>query len=247
MMNSMKGLADTFRKLSDKDPLIFLDYDGTLVGIRMNPEDAIPGEGLLDELEALNRLYETYIVTGRSMKDIEGFIGYDLNIIALHGALARIGGIYYENVENFSYFEEKCDALFDRRDGFISDFPGLRMYNKHGNLLFHLGLMEQEESKARLIEEVEKIAEEFGMEVYRGKMIVELRIPGMNKGMAIRKIRTGRPSMIAGDDRTDEEAFSLNPDALRIKVGKGDTLADFVVENTEKMREFIRWMISLRS
>lgn len=245
MENSLNALTESFRNIMDSDPLFFLDYDGTLVDIRMNPEDATADDRLLSDLEELGRSYELYIVTGRSMNDIMDFIGYDFNIIALHGALARINGVYFENVENFSKFRKKCDDLYDMRESFIGRYPGLRMYNKNGNILFHFGLME-EEKVGDLIAEVRSISEKDGMDVYLGKMIVELRIPGMNKGIAIRKIRGERPSVIAGDDKTDEDAFRMNPDALKIKVGNGETLADFKLRSPGEMRTFIEGVLRIR-
>ncbi len=244
MENHLNRLIDSFMKMRDSDPLIFLDYDGTLVGIRMNPEDATADEGLLDQLHQLSDLYETYIVTGRSMKDIEGFIGYDFNVIALHGALSRINGVYFENVENFSGYEKICDAIFEDREEYVSNFPGLRIYNKHGNLLFHFGLMAGER-KDELIDEVKKLAVRNSMDLYLGKMIVELRVPGINKGIAIRRTRRGRPSLIAGDDTTDEEAFMLNSDALRVRIGEGETCADYTIESPEVMREIIDRIIEI--
>ena len=75
-----------------------------------------------------------------------------------------------------------------------------------------------------------------GMELYLGKMIVELRIPGVNKGKAIRGIRNGRPAMIVGDDLTDEDAYRENPDAFSIHIGDGPTAAKHSLGNYLELR-----------
>ena len=46
--------------------------------------------------------------------------------------------------------------------------------------------------------------------------------------------------MIAGDEGTDEEAFEMNMDALKIRVGDGPTLADIVLRDPSEMREALK-------
>lgn len=226
--------------MKDEKPQIFLDYDGTLVPIRMNPEECYADGSLRTLLDSISRRYEMYIVTGRSMEDITEFVGSDYNIIALHGAVRRVDGKILENVSEMPRYRELCDSVYSRKDEMESEFQGLRIYNKGGNLLFHTGLMDSEDARSRLERNVERLSRETGMELYRGKMIVELRIPGINKGSAIRSVANGSgKAIIAGDDVTDEEAFRENPYALRIKVGNGETLADFSVEDYRDMREVL--------
>lgn len=244
MESTLDSIVRSFTKLMKSNPVIFLDYDGTLVDIRMNPEDAVADHELIEKLHELSDLYETYIITGRSLSGIEGFIGNDFNIIALHGAISRINGKYMENVPDFSEYERKGNALYDRREEYTGRYAGLRIYNKHGNILFHMGLMEYEK-RGSLIDEVGELAVSNNMEMYTGKMIVELRIPGINKGIAIQRIRKGRKSFIAGDDATDEEAFRLNPDALRVKIGQGETSADYTLDTTSMMRDLISRIIEI--
>ena len=70
-------------------------------------------------------------------------------------------------------------------------------------------------------------------------MISEIRIPGCNKGDAIRRLRSGRQAVIAGDDVTDEDSFFYNQDALNIKVGEGKTLAKYRLKDYTEMREVL--------
>ena len=77
------------------------------------------------------------------------------------------------------------------------------------------------------------------MELYLGKMIVELRIPGVDKGKAICGIRNGRPAMIVGDDLTDEDAYRENPDAFSIHIGAGQTAAKHSLGNYLELRDLL--------
>lgn len=219
---------------------LFLDYDGTLVPIRMDPDDCYPDEELKEILSSLYSRYDTYIVTGRSLEDITRFIGHDYNVIALHGAVTRIKGKVSESVGGMGYFRQVCDNIFANRELFEKRYDGLRMYNKNGNLLFHLGLIPEQSKRDEVIDAVRRMAVENMMETYEGKMIVELRVPGINKGKAIREIRNGSQAVIAGDDRTDEDSFAVNQDALRIRIGEGITLADFTLHDYREMRDLLK-------
>ncbi len=220
--------------------ILFIDYDGTLVPIRKNPEDCYPDDELASLLEKLNASHPMFIVTGRSLEDIVGFIGRDYNIIALHGAVKMEDGEIEDMAPHLNLYREICNRVFNNKELFEKQFEGLRMYNKNGNLLFHLGYVRDPETGEKIRNVVDRLAAENQMEVYEGKDILELRPPEINKGIAIKKIRKGSKAIIAGDDITDEESFIENPDALRIKVGEGDTAADFRLDDTDDMREFLR-------
>lgn len=218
---------------------IFLDYDGTLVPIRMNPEECYPDDELLSILDSLNSAYELYIVTGRSLEEIRGFLGTRYRIIALHGALIMEGGEVRSAAGDIEKYRKECNEIFAGKSKLEASYPGLRVYNKNGNLLFHMGLVNDSGVASNVEKVVKDMSDRTGMEVYRGKMILELRVPGVNKGRTISGIRRGSAAMIAGDDVTDEEAFLENPDALRIKVGNGPTEADFSLDDYKEMREFL--------
>lgn len=219
---------------------IFLDYDGTLVPIKMDPDDCYADQDLKRVLSSLSSVYDTYIITGRSLEDITRFVGKDYNLIALHGAVTMIDGEVRYQVQDIDRYINECDCIFSRREQYELRYPGLRIYNKNGNVLFHMGYMDDPGQKSELEKEVERLAAGPGMDVYHGKMIVELRIPGVNKGLAVKKIRGDSLAMIAGDDVTDEEAFAENPDSLKIRVGEGETRADFVLPDYRYMRELLK-------
>lgn len=238
---STDEIVKAFEEIKNRSPIIFLDYDGTLVKIVMDPDNCYADEELRGILSELRKKYETYIVTGRSMKDIRKFIGMDYNIVALHGATWSINSTKVETVEGFERCVTVCNSIYGEREKYISLYPGLRIYNKDGGVLFHLGLVKNDSHKEEVVSLVEGLAKKHEMAVYRGKMIVELRVPGVNKGKTISRIREGsRASLIAGDDRTDEESFRYNMDALKIRVGDGDSLADFKVRDYKEMREILR-------
>ena len=223
-------------------PVLFLDYDGTLVKIFPDPELAVADDDLKNLIGELDRRFEMYLVTGRALEDIRNLIGIRVNIIALHGAVGIIGGKYRVFVEDFERYVDLCNLLEKESLIMTERYPGLRIYNKRGNLLYHYGRVSPSLLDG-LFGEVREIGRVHGLSVYMGKLIIELRIPGMDKGKTITFLRNGRNSIIAGDDTTDEEAFSSNPDAVKISVGRALAGSDCVLSDPAEMRRFLRYII----
>lgn len=227
------------RQILKGSGILFLDYDGTLVPIRLDPEECYPDENLLKLLDNLHSRFEIYIVTGRSLEDMSEFLGGRYNLIALHGAVKVVNGDVVNLLPELNLYREICNKIYNNKALFEKQLDGLRMYNKNGNLLFHLGLVRDDSVLDKIRKAVERLASENQMEVYEGKNILELRPPGMDKGRAISIIRDGREAIIAGDDSTDEDSFRENPETLRIKVGEGDSVADYRLSGYEEMRAFL--------
>lgn len=234
-----KDIEESLSKLENNSQ-IFLDYDGTLVPIIMDPEKSYADSEIQEILKKLDRKYELYVISGRTLEDLKKFIGLDLNYIYLHGMFADLKGKHKDFVENPSeYFD-----IFRRLEKEMH-FPaetGVRTYTKPYGFVVHLGLVE-EELRHGIIEQVRKISKENKLEIYYGINLVELKVPGVNKGRAIRALRNDKECMIAGDEGTDEFAFLECPECLTIHIGNGKTAAGFSVENIVEFREILEYMI----
>ncbi|MFG1545382.1 MAG: trehalose-phosphatase [Thermoplasmataceae archaeon] len=220
---------------------IFLDYDGTLVPLSTDPETTFPDDDVLWIMDRLSGKYQVYVATGRSIPEITRFLDSRYNFIALHGAILKPKDGQPEYVTDAGEYIRKCDAIYAGRDDFFRRYPGLKMTNKQGGLVFIMWGLD-EKAMSSLVEEVSMFASQTGMDLYRGKRIVELRIPGVNKGITIRRVRNGAPALIAGDDATDEDSFLDNPDAITVKVGDGDTAARFRVRDVAEFRVLLKAM-----
>ncbi|MGC5168655.1 bifunctional alpha,alpha-trehalose-phosphate synthase (UDP-forming)/trehalose-phosphatase [Luteimicrobium sp. DT211] len=80
------------------------------------------------------------------------------------------------------------------------------------------------------------LAERLGVGALEGKDVVELQVVETSKGKAVDALRTeldARAVLYVGDDVTDEHAFAvLTSDDVSVKVGPGETIAEFRVAST---------------
>lgn len=228
-------------KRRNKITKMFLDYDGTLVPLVSSPEMARPDSDLLETLRCLRKKYKLFIVTGRDLNDIHGFIGDGFNIIAMHGAEAMDEYGKVSRIKDFEWYSLKTAQLARKYAHFQEQFPGLRIIDKHGGLQFHYFNM-----KGSHVKEFERAIagiSEDGFELYSGKYVFELRIKGINKGISIQTLMNeGEYVLFAGDDMTDEEAFEILKDQLTIKIGEGETKARFRLESFIEFRELLKML-----
>lgn len=234
----ISAILNEFKSIRDSDPIIFLDYDGTLVPIIRNPEESYPDKEIMGILQNLRQKYELYIVTGRSLREIREFIGGSFNVLALHGAIISMEDGTTDFASDYVRCRNVCDDIYGRKKEFEKNYPGVQIINKDGGLVFTRWFV-QEALHEKLVEEVRSLSVSNGMELYLGKQIVEMRIPGPDKGKAIQKARNGRPSLIAGDDITDEDAFRENGDALTVHIGTGETVARYSLDSYLDLRQLL--------
>lgn len=241
-MNKNK-LLEVTDNIKYQVPQIFLDYDGTLVPIIKDPEVNQADGELVNLLSSFASVYETYIVTGRDLIEITNFIG-EYNIIALHGSIFHINGQTIA-VPCFHEYEDLSIKLYRENYNLVNKFHGLRIYRKSGGVLFHTGNISSKCTIKSVYETVKSLALQYNMDIYTGIDILELRIPGINKGKAIKMVRNvNRPAIIMGDDATDEDAFQMNPDAITVKVGNQATSARYSI-NYPLVRPFL-WALLKR-
>lgn len=220
---------------------LFLDYDGTLVPLTSSPELAKADDNLKILLNRLKTEFPLYIVTGRDLNDLISLLGSGYNIIAMHGAEFMDENGSVKNIENFEYYVRRSKILTEKYSFLRDKYPGLRIYDKKGGVQFHyfnLTLEKIDEFRSFM----EKLKEE-DFELYSGKYVYEFRIKGINKGKAILdKLDENDHIIFAGDDNTDEEAFSMLENHITIKIGDGDTIAKYRLNSYIELRSLLKRM-----
>jgi trehalose 6-phosphate synthase/phosphatase len=229
---------------------LFLDYDGTLREIELDPGAARPNpavESLLRQLGQQPNLDIT-IVSGRSQEDLGAFLGdHPFRLIAEHGASLRPPGKKeWERLDrniNYAWKEELLAIL----RLYEQATPGSAIEEKHSSIVWHYRRAEEEFGawKAnQLTEELSALTANHPIKVRHGKKMVEVTAAENNKGAAVARVldQLGHYelALCAGDDLTDESMFELSrPRLVTVKIGIGTTQARFRVSDPATFRNFL--------
>jgi trehalose 6-phosphate phosphatase len=192
---------------------LFLDFDGTLVDIASR-HDAVVVEPSLGRLvatlaERLNG--RVAVVSGRSAADILSYLG-----IAGTDTPFAIGGSHGLELR---WRDGRAEAP-DRPDGLAEAIAAFRLLADA-----HPGVVVEEKPYGAALHYrqapdagpacdalAERVAEGTGFSIQHGKMVVELRALGADKGDAVRRFMAEAPMagtrpIFVGDDLTDEAGF----------------------------------------
>lgn len=231
-------------------PLFFLDYDGTLVSIKDRPAMAAPDPDLVDLVRLLSEKHpdRLWIVSGRHRADLdEWFSEAGVSIIAEHGLWIRHQGIWNQTAEVDASWTDKLRPILA---SFAERTPGSGIEEKSASIAWHYRMADPELGPAQAKELRLHLLESFSnlpVQILNGKMCVEVRVQGVNKGNTARQVieRFAHNCLIAaGDDQTDEDLFkSLPTDAITIKIGNGMTHANFRMRSPAQLRTLLRFFV----
>jgi len=199
--------------LQAEKPALFLDFDGTLVALAERPGSIrVPPRlpPLLDRLAAAlhGRLA---ILTGRSLADLDSHLrAPHLAAAGSHGLELRVGGRAGGAAPPAGLAAAR--AALAR---FADTDTGLIVEDKPASVALHYRLAPAREAEALAL--AAEVAERTGLAVQPGKMVVELRPVGADKGDALRALMAepvfaGARPWVVGDDLTDEHAFRAAAD-----------------------------------
>ncbi len=209
---------------------LFLDYDGTLVDLAATPEAARPPHGLVPLLRGLETALggAVAILSGRTIADIDQMLApMKATVGGVHGAEMRVGDGAPERLETseeMTHIRRLCASLG-------RSTPGLRVEDKGQAIAVHYrAVPEAEQQVGKALQAA--LATSRDLELIQGKMVYEVRRPGMHKGAVLQRLMQRPPfrdriPLMIGDDRTDEDAFAmaLHLGGSAIKVGEGTTIA----------------------
>jgi len=247
---NIKEASDQIRRAIENGEKIalFLDYDGTLREIEVEPSAATPNlaiETLLRRLQQQPNLDVT-ILSGRSETDLEAFFGgFSFRLIAEHGASWRQPGKKSWERAHQKYAWK--DKLLPILRVYEQATPGSMVEEKPSAIVWHYRKADEEFGgwKAnRLNQELSALAANQPIKVRHGKKMVEVNAAENNKGAAVARVLEKLPdyglAICAGDDLTDEGMFELTlPRLLTIKVGPGPTQARFRMADPAAFRQFL--------
>ena len=191
--------------------LVALDFDGTLAPISPRPGDARPLAGtgqLLRDVRATGATLA--IVTGRTVGSLLRVSGFGaipgIVIYGTHGAQRWQAG----NLRAAAA-PAGLDELRESLPGLLASAgPDLWLEDKGLSLVIHARLTAEPERVLEILRApVGEAAAAAGLGVRPGKEVLEICLPGLDKGTAIRELLGGDPAaaLYAGDDLGDLPAI----------------------------------------
>jgi trehalose 6-phosphate synthase/phosphatase len=235
------------RYLASEKRLILLDYDGTLVGFKNNPEQAGPDDALYALLDKLSgsKKNSLALVSGRDKETFMKWFGPKAyTLITDHGVWIRKKDDAFKMVEDIDpqwkeYIRPKIELYVDRT-------PGSFIEEKNFSLVWHYRKSDPELGAMRAIELKDELSThcyDLNLEILEGKKVLEIKNRGINKGRAAQFLTTEAEYdfiLAIGDDWTDEYLFESLPEtAITIKVGAGFTKARYKLEDHNAVRNFL--------
>ena len=204
--------------------LIATDFDGTLAPIVADPREARADPGAVAGLRELVGVVGTLaVITGRPAAEaveLGGFGGISGLIVLGHYGWER----WEEGAVTAPEPPPGVAAARERLPGVLADTgadEGVRVEDKGSALAVHTRRApDPAGALAALREPLAGLAADVGLVVEPGRLVIELRPPGMDKGAALTALvaeRKAGPVLFAGDDLGDLAAFG----AVRALRGDG--------------------------
>ena len=218
--------------------LILLDYDGTLIGFARHPSEAKPDARLISLLQRLSShpSNNVAIISGRDSETLEKWFGHlPINLIAEHGAAIRrrqdTWEIKPEVDQHWKPLIRPTLEMFSKR------CPGSFIEEKKHTLAWHYRNVDPDLGFTRsreILDSLFHLVRNAHLQVVDGNKVIEVRIAGMDKGAATRKLmeEDSYDFIIAfGDDKTDEDMFRVIMEkGYTIKVGPGHSMAQLCLK-----------------
>jgi len=234
-----------------KKRILLLDYDGTLVGFKSLPELAKPDEALKKLLvDLVNDPKNTVvIVSGRDKNTLgEWFGDLNLHLIAAHGLwLCHPNQEWAMTVSLDNDWKESVRHILEL---YTDRMPGSLIEEKDFSLAWHYRQCDPDMVTVKLSEVKEALrsmTQSMSLGLQEGKKVLEIKDSRVNKGYGVSLILQDQDFdfiLAMGDDVTDEDLFSsLQENAFTIKIGSGNTLANYRMKSWKSTRRSTRRLL----
>lgn len=188
---------------------LFLDFDGTLVDLASRPDGVVVPPSLPPLLIRLSHRLNgrLALISGRGADDVINHLGpVPIAVAGSHGAEIRFA-------DGRVLSPPRPDALATVLDAFertARATAGLVVEDKPHGAALHYRTAPDEATRCNAL--AADLANRFGLKLQTGKMMVEVRSPGADKGGALARLMaepvfSGGTPVFIGDDDTDEPAF----------------------------------------
>src|SRR6266705_2139463 len=218
------------------DAGFFLDIDGTLLDIAERPQLVRIDDDLGHLLATIRDASggAVALISGRSVAEIDRLFGGNFCAAGQHGAEHRVA-------------LTGLRKALKRLRVMVAEHPALVLEDKGMNLALHY--RSAPELGATVREALRRLVEDLGddFELQSGKMVMEIKPSGKDKGTAIAEFLAeapfrGRIPVFIGDDLTDEFGFALinRVGGFSVKVGEGGSAAHWRLPNADAVRAWLK-------
>lgn len=231
-----------------KKRILFLDYDGTLVGFRAIPEQAKPDSDLKDLLRRViaDPRNTVVIVSGRDRKILDNWFGdMNLHFLAAHGLWRKHPGEEWSMTIMLD--NDWKESIRNILEWYANRMPGSLVEEKEYSLVFHYRQCEPDMVTKKLgdiREAILSMTSTMNLGIQEGNKVLEIKDNRINKGFGVQPfLQNEQYDLVfgAGDDFTDEDMFSALPKkAFSIKIGIGATHANYFLKSWKSMRHLLR-------
>lgn len=246
---SAENIAEFKKSINSQDTkVLFLDYDGTLVGFQKNPQDAKPDKELKSIVRKLLEKpnLDIVVISGRDKKTLNKWMGdLPISLVSDHGVSYRPKNQDWKHLENLK--TEWKESVIPVIEKFVDNTPGSILEEKKFSVAWHYRKADPELAQRRLVE-IKTVLTSFisntDLTLLEGHKVIELKSSKVNKGRASSLIYNEKNYdhvFVLGDDWTDEFMFEDLPEKTNsIKVGLVKTKAKFYVNSPEEVRGLLK-------
>ena len=230
--------------------LVTCDFDGTLAPIVNNPEDARMLPAAASALTALTDLPDTEValVSGRALDVLRTLTDFSeippaIHLVGSHGAEFDTG--FAHDID-----EELLARIIAELGEIATGRSGVTVETKPASVALHVRNASNADGEAALAE-ARRASEHWAAHSTAGKAVLEFAVLKTSKGEAVDILRDQTAStavVFLGDDVTDETAFArLHDGDVGVKVGPGETAAQFRVGSPDDVAETLGYLVHARA